>query len=96
MSQVIAKGLREHAYAVDIVAWEALPTRPHAVPRYVGQLEKAPRMTDLAEVAWVVARRMDETRGLDLRTWLKSMNCSVLGKTDDAEESGLDPTRPAH
>ncbi len=83
------------AWSVDVVAWEALPAKPGQV-RSVGVLEQHKRMTDLSELAWCAARRADATRGLDLRTWLRSMNVGTVPKGDpDEDVEALDPTRPA-
>lgn len=78
----------------DVVRWEAMGRG-----RYIGQLEKAPRMTDLAELAWCASVRLGLYHG-SVKDFLASVDVDPLPAEEPDEEEeetgGLDPTNPSH
>ncbi len=75
----------------DVVRWEAMGRG-----RHIGQLESAPKMTDLAELAWCAAVRNGLYTG-SVKDFLASCDVDALApETDDdgEERDSLDPSRP--
>lgn len=88
------KTYEAEAKARDVVRWENLPRSPGREPRFVGQLQSAPSLTALTELAWCASQRLDLT-DLSLKDFLRRADVTglpALEETEDGEE--LDPTRP--
>jgi hypothetical protein len=78
----------------DIIAWEAR-TPPGQPRRHLGQIESAPRMTDMVELAWLAARRTKHTTA-DLDEFRNAVAVKPLAQagTDEQPSGLLDPIQP--
>jgi hypothetical protein len=79
----------------DVVRWEAMGRG-----RFIGQLEREPKMTDLAELAWCASVRCGLYQG-SVKEFLSSVDVTPMPpeRDDDGEEEegvqALDPIRLA-
>lgn len=94
-----AEGVRGKTYeaeakARDVVRWENLPRSAGREPRFVGQLQSAPSLTALTELAWCASQRLDLVE-LSLKDFLRQADVTGLASEEESEgDEGLDPTRP--
>ncbi len=70
----------------DVIAWES-----RKAGRHLGMIQATPRMTDLAELAWLAATRQKRWTG-DLSDFRTGVVVLPLGEQDTDEAGLLDPS----